>query len=174
MCSCFMPSCASVKRCRWWPLAPLLQLPEDFARQGVDAGCAAVLLPKTKMGPNQVALVRDPVGIAALRRLKALLTGKDWRWPSLYVFNNTLRATARELGVNLQLTSHCFRRGGALDDFMAGVPVATIMRLGRWSAHKSLNAYLVLSQFLIARFPPCAHPLMAACARDPRATLALL
>jgi hypothetical protein len=147
--------------------------PEDFTRQGLQATSASILLPKTKTGKYQVALIHHPIGIAAVRRLKTILP-PNYSWPPLWKFNTLLRSLSSELGVNVHLTSHCFRRGGAADDLLCRVPITEIKQHGRWTSDKSLKTYLDLARYLLSTFPPCTHPCYAACSRDMLSLLTML
>ena len=49
------------------------------------------------------------------------------------MFVSALRACLRELGLDpTRFSGHGFRAGGATDLFAARVPLATIMKFGRW------------------------------------------
>ena len=146
--------------------------PGYLDQQGVTTSFASILLPRTKTGPNKVALVKDPLGIKVLCRLKTLLSNHS-TWPSVWTFNSALARRVRLLGLDLNLTSHCFRRGSAVADYMNGVPIRTIMEDGRWASQRSLRRYLEISRFLIVRYPQCTHPVFLAARATPLRMLQL-
>ena len=101
-------------------------------------------LRKTKSGVNQSVRVSDPAVVHLLRdvvastpRPDALLFGFRAAW-----YRRLLRLACRHLGLAAAYVPHSLRHGGATYMAQRGVPVATIMKHGRWASVKITNRYL--------------------------------
>jgi hypothetical protein len=58
-----------------------------------------------------------------------------------HTYNRAVKESATRLGIP-HVTTHSARIGGAVVDFLGGVPTATIALTGRWASHASLSRYL--------------------------------
>lgn len=109
---------------------------------GVGSTDVQLHLRETKTGPNKWAVVKHPF-VATLLRLQT----KDRTAGFLFDFTEAqFRLKFKQVCVHLGLRGgfvpHSLRHGKATHDFLSGVPLETILILGRWAAHKSARLYV--------------------------------
>ncbi len=105
----------------------------------------AIRLPHTKTGENQSVLLRHPTATALLRLLLSTVPTS----PSSKIFtltpqqvNGHLKRVVQLLNINVHITAHSFRHGGASHDLIKGIKLEDIMSRGRWAACRSVEHYL--------------------------------
>ena len=97
----------------------------------------AILLKKTKTGLNQsVTVLRPELVQEVSRRLvqvakEGLANGQKIFVISAYTFNQQLKKALKELGVDMQLTAHSLRHGGATAARLDGWQIQDVMHRGR-------------------------------------------
>jgi integrase len=132
-------------------------LPGD-RRVGVELDAVQLLLRETKTGPNKWASIKDPFVITLLRW--QLDQCENSNRPRLFPFNESRFRRQFQKAVSLlelpgKFVPHSLRHGKATHDFLCGVPLETILVLGRWAAHKSARLYVQVgrAQLLGGRTP---------------------
>ena len=120
----------------------------------------------TKVGRQQVAHVRHPWAIAALRFLvhRARVHGGTLvRVPYSQYRASFLRA-GEDTGLTqagLRFTPHCPRAGAATQGKLEGRSVPDLMEDGRWVAQRSLRTYLDVAMAMASRSLHAAQPFRA-------------
>ena len=121
-----------------------ISLPGDLRPYSICSNDVGIALHTTKTGPDQYSFIKD----RDINKLISLLLQNTQPTESIIPmrddsFNAELRSATTFFGLsNLVLSSHSNRIGGALHQFMNGVPVIDISIAGRWSSLPSLNHYL--------------------------------
>jgi len=134
-------------------------LPEEVVAvggPGQPMGMLALGTPTrgTKVNREQVAKLRHPVCISALRWLKRTTTGPKLLAMTYPQYNAAFLAAADQAGfaaAGLRFTPHCPRAGAATQAIIEGRPVKDIMDDGRWSNEKSLKMYLDVAMAMATR-----------------------
>jgi integrase len=124
-------------------------VPGDF-RLSEDDASLAILLPKTKTGPNKWVTVWN-LEVAELA--KVCMRGKA---PGALLFNMSptefrehFKASCKGFGLSPAYVPHSLRHGGATRDFIRGFTLEQIMELGRWASAKSARHYLQQGRALL-------------------------
>jgi integrase len=132
-------------------------LPGDQS-MGVVIDTAQLLLRVTKTGPNKWATIKDPFVLALLVWLQR--TRKFAGQTYLFNFNEgqfrrRFKKVCKLLHLSGGFVPHSLRHGKATHDFLSGVPLETILILGRWAAHKSARLYVQTGRAqLLAGYTP--------------------
>lgn len=123
---------------------------EDFAdakdpRLGSSTAkfCSAVRLRHTKTGPNRFVTLSN----AVVTDLVSVLASKTKPGARLFPFKpdqmrKALKKACAALGLSPDYTFHSFRHGGTTKAFIEGVPMADIIKRGRWNDPKSAQTYI--------------------------------
>ena len=61
-----------------------------------------------------------------------------------------LREAFSSFGCGAEWSSHSLRRGGAIELFVRGTEVATIMQIGRWKTVRSCTEYLCKGELALS------------------------
>jgi len=140
-----------------------------------QVNCAAILLLWTKTGRNKVVQLHNPIAIMVVEKLKSLLNARTtWTFPTVITFNKGIKRDLRLLGLqDIDLTSHCFRRGGATFDFINGMRIEDIMINGRWKSYESLEHYLQVAKVLLLSLPDRSVEILNYCNQHPLEVLRL-
>jgi integrase len=114
-------------------------------RTGVQIDDVQLLLRNTKTGPNMWASIKNSLVVTLLKWY--LKMRKDAGANRLFNFNNgQFRRMFKKVCALLKLEGnfvpHSLRHGKATHDFLSGVPLDSILILGRWAASKSARIYL--------------------------------
>ena len=132
---------------------------------------AGVHIRSSKTGKNQFVHLAHPLAVWALQWLcshpsgERLLDGYSY-----HLLAKSLRCILLTLGLeHLRITLHSFRHGGALHDYISGVPFADIQDRGRWQSAVTLKIYLQTSKAiqLALDLPPSVVKLSTILARKP-------
>jgi integrase len=134
-------------------------LPGD-SRLGPEpaVGMAQLHLENTKTGPHKWAAVTDPFVLALLSfqvaKCKAASRMRLFEFNEA-AFRNLFRKVCKLLDLHDNFVPHSLRHGKATHDFLIGVPLETILVLGRWAAHKSARLYIQVgrAQLLAGKTP---------------------
>jgi len=128
----------------------LLRVSETLRLHGKDvifaAGEVVLCLGETKRGAEQKVVLRHPVAVAWL--LEYWREKKPGSHDCVFAVSyNSIRRwltrIAYILGADLlALTTHSFRRSGATELIRCGVPLPTVMEIGRWTAPTSARLYI--------------------------------
>ena len=117
----------------------------------------------TKVRRQQVAHVRNPWGIAALRYLvrRAAGSGSLLLGCSYAAYRAAFEQAGHATGltaVGLRFTPHCPRAGAATQGRLAGRSVQELMLDGRWASELSLRTYLDTAMAMATRTMHAAVP----------------
>lgn len=115
----------------------------------------------TKVNRQQVAKVRHPWAIAALRWLKRTATGPQLVGVTYAQYRTAFqhaadRALFRQAG--LHFTPHCPRAGAATQGSLEGATIPDLKDAGRWGSEQSLKIYLDIATAMAARTLELATP----------------
>ena len=112
----------------------------------VSDNAIVILLPRTKTGQHQRVVLRNPQVVVFIQRWLAKYAGTNHTrvcHVSYATFRTWLARTLKVLGCeNFKFRSHSFRRGAATALFQSGVPLQTVMILGRWASESSCRLYV--------------------------------
>lgn len=131
-----------------------------------------VLIRSSKTGANHFVAVRLPAVMVMLSRQAKLARGAKQK--KIFAFSaerwrKTLQAAARFLKLEPHYVLHSLRHGGALTDFLEGVPLLRIKLRGRWKSDQSLKTYLQAGRAILMeiRLPKRVRVLGSLCKGDP-------
>jgi len=117
-------------------------------------GTLVIFLAQTKRGAAERVVIANPgvVRFVAeyLRRYGGAPTDRLVR-ASYTTFRRYFIIALRALGIRDNYRSHSLRRGGATALFMAGVPLTTIMIIGRWASETSCRLYIRSGEVIVLR-----------------------
>jgi len=141
-------------------------LPEAIVAAHVAASSVALLAlgtaaRGTKVNRQQVAKVKHPWAIAALRWLKRTATGPQLLGVTYAQYRAAFqraadRAHFRQAG--LHYTPHCPRAGAATQGSLEGESVPDLKAAGRWGSEQSLKIYLDIATAMASRTLELATP----------------
>ena len=79
-----------------------------------------------------------------LRSYLESLPGENaWLFPDAWTFYRYFKLACEDLGLSSDFVPHSLRHGGATHDYLKGLPIEDIMRLGRWIYIQSGRAILL-------------------------------
>jgi site-specific recombinase XerD len=115
---------------------------------------ASISLPKSKTGKNQSVLIRSPFLWKFVEYYLATTTESNQDrifdvTPSCITM--TINMFLRDWNIDLHITPHTFRHGGATYDFIKGIPMLDIIARGRWQSAKSATHYIQGGRALLSR-----------------------
>jgi integrase len=134
-------------------------LPEHVAAARTNAFATALLAlgtpaRGTKVNRQQVAKIRHPWAICALRWLKRTATGDTLIGVSYAQYRRSFQRAVDKNGfvaAGLPFTPHCPRAGAATQASLEGMSIPDLMDAGRWSSEQSLKIYLDVALAMAAR-----------------------
>jgi integrase len=119
-------------------------LPGD-RRVGVVTDVVQLLLRHTKTGPNKWASIKHQLVISLLIWLlrQRISAGATYLFDfNVGQFRRRFKKVCALLKLPGNFVPHSLRHGKATHDWLSGIPLETILILGRWAAHKSARLYV--------------------------------